>query len=111
LLGASGMIMIPTEADLKGSTSDAIDKYLQAKNAGAPERVRLFRLAWDMTISSFGGRQNLCEKFFFGDPVRTQCALYQGYDGNRIVARVEEFLADAARGHVASRLEGADAAV
>ena len=94
LLGASGMIMIPTEADLKGSTADAIDKFLQAKNAGAPERVRLFRLAWDMTISSFGGRQNLYEKFFFGDPVRTQCALYQGYDLKPSVAKIEAFLAD-----------------
>jgi len=94
LLGASGMIMIPTEADLTGSMADSIDKYLQAKNAGAPERVRLFRLAWDMTISSFGGRQNLYEKFFFGDPVRTQSSLYLGYDLKPSVERVEAFLRD-----------------
>lgn len=92
LLSASGLIMIPTEADRHGPMADAIDKYLQASNLGADERIRLFRLAWDMTISSFGGRQNLYEKYFFGDPVRTQCALYHSYDLEPLVAKVAEFL-------------------
>lgn len=93
LLSASGLIMIPTEKDQVGPMADAIDKFLQATNATAQERILLFRLAWDMTISSFGGRQNLYEKFFFGDPVRTQGALYQGYDMSSLVARVDDFLA------------------
>jgi len=96
LLAASGLIMIPTEADQGGPMADAIDRFLQASNATAQERILLFRLAWDMTISSFGGRQNLYEKFFFGDPVRTQAALYQGYDTSEMVARVDAFLARAA---------------
>lgn len=96
LLAASGLIMIPTEADQGGPMADAIDRFLQASNATAQERIQLFRLAWDMTISSFGGRQNLYEKFFFGDPVRTQAALYQGYDTSEMVARVDAFLARAA---------------
>jgi 4-hydroxyphenylacetate 3-monooxygenase len=95
LLSASGMIMIPTEADQGGPMADAIDRFLQASNATAQERIQLFRLAWDMTISSFGGRQNLYEKFFFGDPVRTQGALYQGYDLSDLVARIDAFLARA----------------
>ncbi len=92
LLSASGLIMIPTRRDLEGPMSDAVSKFLQARNADASERVRLFRLAWDMTISGFGGRQNLYEKFFFGDPVRTQCALYQGYDKQPYVDRVLRFV-------------------
>lgn len=92
LLSASGLIMIPTEADRHGPMADAIDKYLQASNLDADERIRLFRLAWDMTISSFGGRQNLYEKYFFGDPVRIQCAFYQGYDLEPQVTKVAEFL-------------------
>ena len=93
LLAASGLIMTPTKAELTGPNADAVDKYLQARNVGAAERIRLFRLAWDMTISAFGGRQNLYEKFFFGDPVRTQCALYQSYDASALVERIESFLA------------------
>ncbi len=92
LLAASGLIMIPTQADREGPMADAITKFLPARNADAEHRIRLFRLAWDMTISSFGGRQNLYEKFFFGDPVRTQCALYAGYDKQPYVDRVMRFL-------------------
>ena len=92
LLSASGLIMIPTEADRKGPMGDKIGKFLQARNATAEERLKLYRLAWDMTISSFGARQNLYEKFFFGDPVRTQCALYEGYDKQPYVERVKAFL-------------------
>jgi len=48
---------------LKGS-------FYQAATAGGAERVRLFRLAWDVAVSSFGSRQALYERFFSGDPVR-----------------------------------------
>ncbi len=92
LLSASGMIMIPTAADRAGPMADSIAKYLQARNADSDQRIKLYRLAWDMTISAFGGRQNLYEKFFFGDPVRTQCALYQGYHMQPYVDRVLAFL-------------------
>ncbi len=92
LLGASGLIMLPSEGERRGPMADAIDKYLQASNLAADERLRLFRLAWDMTISAFGGRQNLYEKYFFGDPVRNQAALYHSYDMTGPVDLVEGFL-------------------
>ncbi len=92
LLSASGLIMIPTERDRNGPMADSIGKFLQARNADSETRIKLYRLAWDMTISAFGGRQNLYEKFFFGDPVRTQCALYQSYDKQPYVDRVLRFL-------------------
>jgi 4-hydroxyphenylacetate 3-monooxygenase len=69
-----------------------IAKYLQAGNASAEERLKLFRLAWDMTMSSFGGRQNLYEKFFFGDPVRMRSALYDVYNKAPYVERIHSFL-------------------
>jgi len=92
LLGASGIIMMPTKADREGPMGPHIAKYLQAGNGTAEERLRLFRLAWDMTLSSFGARQNLYEKHFFGDPVRMQCALYEVYDKAPYVERVRSFL-------------------
>lgn len=97
LLSASGLIMIPTENDRKGPMGESIGKFLQARNANSDERIKLFRLAWDMTLSSFGARQNLYEKFFFGDPVRTQCALYESYDKEPYVARIKNFLAQSDR--------------
>ncbi len=92
LLSASGLMMIPTQADRKGPMGAHIDKYLQASGATAAERIKLYRLAWDMTLSGFGARQNLYEKFFFGDPVRTQCALYESYDKAPYARRVKGFL-------------------
>jgi 4-hydroxyphenylacetate 3-monooxygenase len=95
LLASSGMIMIPTEDDRSGARGDDIRKYLGAAGGSSDDRVRLFRLAWDMTISGFGGRQVLYERFFFGDPVRMRQALYGIYDRRACVERVQRFLAGA----------------
>jgi len=59
----------------------------------ARDRVKLFRLAWDIACSAFGGRQTLYERFFFGDPVRMASALYGIYDKDPLMERVRQFLA------------------
>ena len=46
-----------------------------------------------MTISGFGGRQSLYERFFFGDPVRMRQALFTVYDRSAFVDRVHRFVA------------------
>jgi 4-hydroxyphenylacetate 3-monooxygenase len=80
LLGASGLMAIPTEADLAGPLGGDVNRYMKSAQQEAPERIRLFRLAWDVTTSSFGGRQALYERFFFGDPVRVAAGLFMSYD-------------------------------
>jgi 4-hydroxyphenylacetate 3-monooxygenase len=92
ILGASGLMALPTEADLQSAASADIDKYLQARSAPARERIRLFRLAWDAALSAFGARQVLYERFFFGDPVRMMSALYTVYDKEPAMERVRAFL-------------------
>ena len=57
-----------------------------------PERVRLFRLAWDLSVSAFAGRQNLYEYYFFGDPVRMAGALLKATDREPYKVRVRSFL-------------------
>jgi 4-hydroxyphenylacetate 3-monooxygenase len=79
-LGASGLVAMPTEADLKGPLAEDIKHYYQAARADAFDRVPLFRLAWDTAISAFGSRQVLYERFFFGDPVRMAGALVAGHN-------------------------------
>ncbi|MCI0439568.1 MAG: 4-hydroxyphenylacetate 3-monooxygenase, oxygenase component, partial [Chloroflexi bacterium] len=66
--------------------------YLSTGTMSGVERVRLFRLAWDIACSSFGSRQVLYERFFFGDPYRMASALYNIYDKGPLVERVREFL-------------------
>lgn len=92
LLGTSGMITLPTEKDFEGENAGNIKKFLQAANADAEYRVKLFRLAWDMTISGFGGRSALYEKFFFGDPVRMASALYEVYDKKPYSTFIQQWL-------------------
>ena len=94
LVTSSGLIMIPTEADRRGPRGADIAKYLNSAGGDAEERVRLMRLAWDMTISGFGGRQTHYENFFFGDPVRMRQALYGIYDRSACVDRVKAFAAN-----------------
>jgi len=93
LLGASGLITIPPLSDLDSPVGPYLEKYLQARDAPARERLRLFRLAWDLALSAFGSRQVLYERFFFGDPVRMMSALYEIYDKQPAMERVKTFLA------------------
>lgn len=91
-LGASGLMALPTEADAFGHGRDDVERYLQSATLDGPERLRLFRLAWDTCLSAFAGRQSLYEYFFFGDPVRMAGALVAGYDREPLKQRVRDFL-------------------
>nr|BBI41210.1 flavin-dependent monooxygenase [Arthrobacter sp.] len=89
---ASGLMALPGEADVNSDARADIDLYLQGKTLTGPERVRLFKLAFDASISGFSGRQSLYEYFFFGDPVRMAAALVNTYDREPARARLREFL-------------------
>jgi 4-hydroxyphenylacetate 3-monooxygenase len=78
-IGASGLVAMPTQADIKGPLAEDIKKYYQAARAEAFDRIPLFRLAWDASLSAFASRQVLYERFFFGDPVRMAGALVTGH--------------------------------
>ncbi|HWP82846.1 MAG TPA: 4-hydroxyphenylacetate 3-monooxygenase, oxygenase component [Bacteroidota bacterium] len=94
-MGASGLVSVPTEADVDGPLAEEIRNYFQAARADAHERIPLFRLAWDVALSAFGSRQVLYERFFFGDPVRMAGALVANHDRTQYMDRVREFLAKA----------------
>jgi 4-hydroxyphenylacetate 3-monooxygenase len=91
-LCASGLMLTPTEADVHGPISGTIAKFYQGAQVNADERVRLFRLAWDLTGTQFGSRQALYERFFNGDVVRLRQTRYQTYDYSRAVGMVDRFL-------------------
>jgi len=91
-VGASGLMALPTESDVMGPAGDEIEHFLQSATLDGVERTRLFRLAWDASISAFAGRQELYEYFFFGDPVRMSGALLRSYDREPYVERVRRFL-------------------
>jgi 4-hydroxyphenylacetate 3-monooxygenase len=94
LIGSSGLMATPTEADLAApELTDDIEKYYQSTNLGGHERVRLFRVAWDLACSGFAGRQVLYERFFAGDPATLLARRFFTYDRTEAVARVQALLA------------------
>lgn len=92
LIGASGMVTLPTENAFDSEIREDLDQYLQATNTDAEERVKIFRLAWDLTMSSFGTRQTHYERFFFGDPIRISSRLYNSYPIQQQVNMIRAFL-------------------
>jgi 4-hydroxyphenylacetate 3-monooxygenase len=92
LNSSSGLMATPSEADFNAPIGKDISRYFGAAKAGARDRVGLYRLAWDLAGSAFGGRQVLYERFFFGDPVRMASALVANTDLKPLMKRVQNFL-------------------
>jgi 4-hydroxyphenylacetate 3-monooxygenase len=92
LLGSSSFMIIPSEADFQGPLAPEIERYLATDTTPARERVKLFRLAWDIACSAFSGRQVLYERFFAGDPLSRAQFLYKIYPKDRLMERIWEFL-------------------
>src|SRR3954467_10887949 len=59
LLGSSSFLLTPSEKDFEGPLKPQIEQYLATDNVAAKDRVKLFRLAWDVAGSAFGSRQVL----------------------------------------------------
>jgi len=78
-LGGGGYVSVPQEATLEVAAG-ALDKYYVGSSINANDKVSLFRLAWDVAGSSFGGRQELYERFFFGDTQKMKALNYAAYD-------------------------------
>jgi len=102
LLGAGGLVAVPSYAELSGPAAADVATYFQAANADAATRIKLFRLAFDAAVSSFSGRQQLYERYYSGDPVRLAGTLYGLYDKgayiDRIFAMLDELEAQQTRG-------------
>ena len=93
LLGSSSLMATPCEADLSNEIAPDVEQFFQLVHLESRDRVALFRLAHDVAISGFGGRQVLYERFFFG-PQNIMASVYYGlYDKAHYVERVQELLA------------------
>jgi len=93
LLGSSSFMITPSEKDFSGPLAEHIAQYLATDGSPARDRVKLFRLAWDVAGSSFGSRQVLYERFFASDPLTRARVLNAIYPKNEVMDRVRDFLA------------------
>jgi len=92
LLGSSSFMITPTEADFSGPLAADIEQYLATDTTGARDRVKLFRLAWDVAGSAFGSRQVLYERFFASDPLTRARIMNAIYPKDEVIGRVQDFL-------------------
>lgn len=85
-----------------------LEKFYRGADVSAEDRIKLYKLASDLVVSGFGGRHELYERFYAGDPmflrINTQFAQYDWTDPLRLVddalgnMSVERALAERAAG-------------
>ncbi|MGD6794570.1 4-hydroxyphenylacetate 3-monooxygenase, oxygenase component [Metabacillus indicus] len=91
-IGAGGLMVLPSEEDFASPIGKDIEQYLQGAAVDAKTKTKLFRLAWELTMSSFGTRQTHYERYFFGDPIRLAKNIYSSYSREQYMDRVKDFL-------------------
>ena len=92
ILGSSSLVATPCEADLSNEIMDDIEKYFQTVNLSSKDRIALFRLANDVSVSAFAGRQILYERFFFGPPQIMSNIYFDLYPKDEMMAKVDAML-------------------
>ncbi|TGK15676.1 4-hydroxyphenylacetate 3-monooxygenase [Leptospira fluminis] len=91
-IGASGLIMHPTESDLSEKMDQEILKYFGMSGEDAFTHIKILKIASDLVVSSFGGRQLLYEQFYLGAPQAVQTRFFHSYprlkDAELLVERI-----------------------
>ena len=92
-IAGSGLIMQPSENDLANpELRPYLDRYMRGKDVGVEYKSRLYRLAHDLAVSSFGMRQEVYEYWHGGDPNRNRINLLNRYDQDEIISAIKDVL-------------------
>lgn len=95
-LVGGGVLQLPSSvADLTSPlTSGDLTHYVQSPGVSSEERIKLFKLAWDIIGSEFAGRHQQYELFYAGAPFVVKGAYtYRNYGYEEPLRDVEQFLA------------------
>lgn len=95
-LAGGGMIMQPSSlADFANpELAELIDKTQQSPAAGARDKVKFYRLAWDVVGSEFASRHTQYEMFYAGAQFVTKGHSFRTYDWDGATDMVDGFLSD-----------------
>ena len=92
-ISGSGMIMQPSENDLANpDIRPFLDRYMRGKGVGVEYKSRLYRLAHDLAVSSFGMRQEVYEYWHGGDPNRNRINLLRTFDQSDVTAQIKDLV-------------------
>jgi 4-hydroxyphenylacetate 3-monooxygenase len=91
MMGAGRFTSTPQEHTLE-VLGTAIEDYFSSASNTAREQVSLYRLAWELAGSTFGARQDLYERFHYGDYTRLKGGHYMMTDKSEAIAMVRRLL-------------------
>jgi len=95
-LVGGGVLQLPSGvADMTSNLSRPdMERYVQSPGVPSEERVKLFKLAWDIIGSEFAGRHQQYEMFYAGAPFVVKGAYtYRNYGYDALVAELDTYLA------------------
>ena len=92
-IAGSGIIMQPSEADLANPIlRPYLERYMRGKEVDVEYKSRLYRLAHELAVSSFGMRQEVYEYWHSGDPNRNRVNLLRRFDQTEIRDQITELI-------------------
>lgn len=93
-LAGGGVIQPPSSyRDLTSDETKAdMERYVRSSTVSTEEKVKLFKLAWDIVGSEFGGRHQQYEMFYAGAPFIAKGYAYRNYGYDEAVRSAESFL-------------------
>ena len=94
-LVGGGVLQVPSSyKELVGEeTKEDMRKYIRsANNMSAEEKIKLFKLAWEVIGSEFGGRHEQYEMFYAGAPFVAKGYAYRNYGYDEAVELVDKCL-------------------
>jgi 4-hydroxyphenylacetate 3-monooxygenase len=89
-----GVIQVPSSyKEIVGpETAGDIRRYVRSPGVPAEERIKLYRLVWDIVGTEFGGRHEQYEMFYAGAPYVARNYAYRNYRYEEAVQLVDDFL-------------------
>lgn len=93
-LAGGGVIQVPASYKdlISPETGDRIRRYIRSPGVSSEERIKLFKLAWEIIGTEFGGRHQQYEMFYAGAPYVAKGYAYRNYGYEEAVEQVEAYL-------------------
>jgi 4-hydroxyphenylacetate 3-monooxygenase len=93
-LAGGGVLQVPSSVDelVNPTTRPDIERYVRSTGVPSEERIKLFRLAWDLVGSEFGGRHHQYEMFYAGAPYVAKGYAFRNYGYEEALTLVDAFL-------------------
>ena len=93
-LSGGGVLQVPSSYKelVNPETAPDIERYVTSTGSTAEERLKLFRLAWDLVGSEFGGRHHQYEMFYAGAPYVAKGYSWRNYGFDEVLGMVDTFM-------------------